>query len=101
MYEHERSLVEQYRNEPFALIGVNSDDSLQRVKQAIKKNELNWRSFYDGSGGPIAKSWNIRGWPSIFLIDHTGKIRYTRDQLGGDRLDKAIAELVAEAKSAQ
>ena len=31
MYPHERSLVKRLENEPFALIGVNSDTDLERL----------------------------------------------------------------------
>ena len=36
MYPHERSLVKKYAQSPFALIGVNSDRTLERVKKAIE-----------------------------------------------------------------
>ena len=38
MYPHERSLVIEMKDKPFALIGVNSD-SLERAKKAVKENE--------------------------------------------------------------
>lgn len=97
MYGYERSLVAKHADEPFALIGVNSDDSLETVRRAIKRNELNWRSFYDGKSGPIARSWAIRGWPSIFLIDHAGKVRYTKVREKSE-LDEAIDKLLVEAR---
>ncbi|MFT7537813.1 MAG: hypothetical protein ACI85K_003774, partial [Hyphomicrobiaceae bacterium] len=54
MYPHERSLVEEMKDKPFALIGVNSDSSVEKAKAAIAKNSLNWRSFQNkGNGGEI------------------------------------------------
>lgn len=96
MYGHERSLVENMNGRPFVLLGVNSDKKKSRVETAMKKNNLNWRSFWDGSKGPIAKSFKIRGWPTIFLIDHRGVIQ--AKNLRGSKLDIALAKLVARAE---
>ena len=37
MYPHERTLVEEMSGRPFALLGVNNDGKISRVKDAIKK----------------------------------------------------------------
>ena len=76
MYDHERSLVDSLSGRPFVLLGVNNDSKIATVKEAIKKNNLNWRSWYDGKGGPIVKDFAISGFPTIMLIDHEGVIRY-------------------------
>lgn len=98
MYPHERTLVNEMRGRPFALLGVNNDGKISRVKEAIKKNNINWRSWYDGKGGPIVKEFGIRSFPTIFLVDHTGVIRYKN--LRGPKLDEALQLLVAEAEGA-
>ncbi len=99
MYPHERSLVETYANRPFSIVGINSDDreTLQKVEG---DGTILWRSFWDGgdTSGPIASAWNIRGWPTIYVIDHEGVIRYK--DVRGDDLDAALEELVAEAEAA-
>ena len=105
MYPHERSLVEKLKDEPFAIIGVNSDEDLGKLAEAVKKENITWRSFWNGplgTSGPISTQWNIRGWPTLFLIDAKGVIRH--QWLGSPEtevLDKAIDELLAEAKAAK
>ena len=76
MYPHERSLVEKYQDRPFVILGVNSDASRELVKAVSEKEKLTWRSFWDGGStdGPIARRWNVTGWPTLYLIDHTGTI---------------------------
>jgi peroxiredoxin len=99
MYPHERSLVKRLEDKPFVLVGVNSDDSRDAAKQAVAREGLTWRSFYDESaGGPIATAWGIRGWPSIFVIDAKGVIRY-KDVRGKD-LDRAVDRLLKEMGAA-
>ena len=95
MYPHERSLVKRLEGKPFALIGINSDPK-ERLRQTIKKENMTWRSWWDGgsTSGPIAKAWNVEGWPTIYVLDHKGVIRY-RD-VREKELDKAVDELLAE-----
>ena len=101
MYPHERLLVKQYQNRPFALIGVNSDRDREALEQVLREKNLNWRSFWDegSANGPISTAWNIGVWPTIYLIDHEGVIRYRN--VRGDDLDSAIEELVEKAEAAQ
>ena len=98
MYPHERSLVKRLENEPFVLIGVNSDSDREALKKVMEKEQITWRSFWDGgsTSGPIATRWNVSGWPTIYVIDAEGKIRY-RD-VREEALDKAVDELLAEIK---
>ena len=98
MYPHERSLVERLKDEPFTIIGVNSDKK-ERALTAIKDNNLTWRSFWagpEGTRGPIPSAWNVTGWPTIFVIDAQGVIRF-RD-VRGEAMDQAVDALLAEMK---
>ena len=101
MYPHERSLVKDLANEPFAIIGVNSDRDREALKKTIAEKNLTWRSFWDGgsTNGPIATKWNIKGLPTTYVIDHKGVIRYKN--VRGDQLDTAIHTLLAEMKAEQ
>ena len=73
-----------------------------QLKKVLKKEEITWRSFWigeQGTGGPISTDWNVRGWPTLYIIDHKGVIRHKYLGSPGDEvLDKAIEKLVAEAE---
>ena len=98
MYPHERSLVKQYADDPFVLLGVNSDSDREELKKILVEKDLTWRSWWNKSTEvPISEQWNVSGWPTIYLIDDLGRIRHKN--MRGEALDKAIAELVAEAKA--
>lgn len=71
----EKELVERYQGRPFVLIGVNGDRQLAAAQQAVSKNQIPWRSFWAGPDGALAEAWNVRSWPTVYLIDHTGIIR--------------------------
>jgi len=103
MYPHERSLVESLKDEPFVLIGVNSDPDREFARKAVADEGLTWRSFWngpEGPDGPIALTWNVASWPTLFLLDAEGRVR--RRWLGPPRsneeVDQAIHELLAERK---
>ena len=98
MYPHERSLVKKFANKPFALIGVNSDRDLEALRPVLKKENITWRSFWNGPKGPpgpIATRWNVTGWPTIYLIDHEGVIRCK-----GHHIDDALLDELVEAAAA-
>jgi hypothetical protein len=100
MYPHERSLVKRLAGEPFALIGVNSDKDKEKLFQRMEEESITWRSFWngpDGTRGPISAKWNVTGWPTIYVIDHKGVIRFKN--VRGEEMDKAVDELLAEAKA--
>ncbi len=79
MYPHERSLVDEMKNRPFALIGVNSDDNLAKIQKIVKEKNINWRSFQnqpEGAKEAISSEWAVSGWPTVVVIDADMKIVY-------------------------
>ena len=105
MWPHERSLVKQLADKPFAVIGVNiSEPNTAALRKLVEKENLTWRSFSDpptSAGlGAIAKKWNLAGTPTIYLIDHKGVIRHK--WVGGARanlIDNAVEELIKEVEA--
>jgi len=99
MLPHEKTLVERLKNEPFALLGINSDGDAETVQKILARESITWRQAIDeDTSGPLATSWNVHGWPTIYVIDAQGVIRY-RD-VRDDDMEKAVVGLVAECKQA-
>ena len=100
MFPHERSLVKKMEGKPFALVGVNSDSKKDDLKKVLEKEHITWRSFWNGgTQGPISTAWNIRGWPTLYILDSKGTIRHKHLGPPGDAvLDKEIEKLVQEAE---
>jgi hypothetical protein len=99
MYAHERSLVKRLEDKPFALIGVNSDVDKGELKKVMEKEHITWRSFWngpDGPSGPISTKWNVRGWPTIYVVDAKGVIRFK--DVRGEAMDRAVDQLLKEAE---
>ena len=98
MYGHERSLVKRLEKSPFALIGVNSDRDKEVLKKAMEKENITWRSFWNGGStqGPISKAWHVQSWPTIYVLDAQGIIRYRN--VRGEAMDRAVDELLKEVE---
>ena len=101
MYPHERSLVKRLKDKPFALVGVNSDDDREALKKVVEKESLTWPSFFDGGdAGPIARQWNVQSWPTIYVLDQKGVIRFKnkRDKALDAAVDQLLGEMEAESR---
>lgn len=99
MLPHERSLVKKLEGRPFAIVGVNSDKP-ERLKELVADGTTTWRNFTNEQEfGKISTAWGVRGWPTLYLIDHNGVIKHKG--LRGDAMEKAIMEMVAEAEKGQ
>lgn len=116
MVPHERALYRRFAGKPFTIVGVNGDmmpdekfkvttadgkviDNSAAVHAAIEKNGMEWKSFRNGSFG-VASDWNVRSWPTIYLIDHRGIIRGKwKGEPTEKELDAAVEKLVKAAES--
>jgi AhpC/TSA family len=95
MYPHERSLVKRLETKPFALLGINSDPDKDKLKKAMEEEKITWRSWWDKTTrGPIATEWNVHSWPTIYVLDAKGVIRYKG--VRGEAMDKAADALLME-----
>lgn len=98
MIPHERSLVEKYKDRPFAILGVNTDSSKDDYAKKAAEQKVTWRSAWTGStDNALSRQFKVRGYPTVLLVDGSGKIR--EKWLGAPppkALEKAIDELLAE-----
>lgn len=89
-----RSLVEKYKDEDFAVVGVNSDRERWIPEYLIEKGKVTWRSFQDAASAPkISTQWQIDRWPTFMLIDKRGVI--TRINAEHTLLTKEIERILA------
>jgi thiol-disulfide isomerase/thioredoxin len=83
---HALALLKQYEGKPFAIVGVNCDKDRDTARKAVAKAGITWRSFQSFSerenvGGPIGRKWNVTEWPTLYLLDGDGVIRFKGQQL--------------------
>jgi hypothetical protein len=98
LYAYERSLVEKYQDRAFVLLGVNTDVDRDAARQVVARRRLNWRSWWAGGpDGAIPSRWRINSFPSLFIIDGHGVVRYEHIQPGPE-LERAIESLLRELR---
>ena len=98
MLPHERDMVARLKDKPFTLLGINSDKSRSALNKILKDENITWPNIYGGptSDNAIARQWNVTGWPTIYILDHEGRIAH-RD-LRDEDMEKAVNELLAKVK---
>jgi peroxiredoxin len=72
-----RTMVENYRDKPFALLGVSVDDDVKELVALADKGENTWPIWWDGENaqGPLAEQWVVRSMPTFYVLDPKGVIR--------------------------
>jgi thiol-disulfide isomerase/thioredoxin len=99
MYPNERDMVVKMKDRPFAILGVHCENQ-SVLDELDKKKTVTWRCWADGSPGPIAANWNVEAFPTLYLLDHQGIVRWQSNGAPDEaELAKMIEELVAEAEA--
>lgn len=74
----------------------NYERDVERVKQALIDQDIPWAVAIDNDRRTW-RAYNNRYWPTIYLIDKQGDIRYVKIGEGGyDRTERIIQALLAE-----
>ena len=99
MIPHERELVKRLEKAPFVMLGVNSDKDQEKLKEFMEKENMTWRHFWNGggTGGPISTAWRVTGWPTIYVLDQNGVIRFR--EVRGHDMDHAVDTLLKEMET--
>ena len=93
MIPHEREMVAKLKDKPFALISISGDNDKETLTNFLEKEKMPWIHWFADRKG-ILKDWNIRYFPTMYIIDHKGVIR--AKDLRGEALEKKVEELLAE-----
>ncbi len=99
---HVRTLSERFKDAPFAVLGVNTDEDRQRFLEQCKARNIAWRNaFTGGKDNAISRKYRVRGYPTVLVIDHQGVVR--KRYLGAApqrEVEREIEELLEVARAA-
>lgn len=70
-------LEEKYKNKDFKLVAINANDTKDIVQKFAKNNQAKFQILYGGKAS--AESYGADGFPTVVLIDKTGKVIYSGD----------------------
>jgi thiol-disulfide isomerase/thioredoxin len=96
MIPHERQMVERLKDKPFALVSISADEKKETLTNFLAKEKMPWTHWWNGSEGGVIEDWDVRYFPTIYVIDAKGVIRHK--DLSGEELEKAVNALIEEAK---
>jgi thiol-disulfide isomerase/thioredoxin len=101
VYPRQKELAKRFEGKPFALVGINSDENKDELKKNLQKRGVTWRYWWDGGSrtGPIATAWNIQNWPTIYVLDQKGVIRYRGHEELAEKLEQLVGGLLKEGSS--
>ncbi|HEX5269844.1 MAG TPA: TlpA disulfide reductase family protein, partial [Gemmataceae bacterium] len=94
MIPHEREMVQKLKDKPFALVSISADDDKQTLKEFLADNNMPWSHWWSGSEGGPVEEWNVKYFPTIYVIDAKGVIRHK--DLRGKELEEAVNDLLKE-----
>ena len=103
----ERALTERMKGKPFTVVGVDGDAILPDARRAVANEKMTWPSFWNGRGGPhgpISSAWNVSGWPTVYVLDANGIIRFKFEAYGdpaSNMLNGSVDELMKDLQSRQ
>ncbi|MCI0701096.1 MAG: TlpA family protein disulfide reductase [Planctomycetia bacterium] len=100
MIPHERALMKKMAGKPFTIISVSVDEKKETLEKFIAKEPMPWVHWWDkGEQNPVLTKYRVQSFPTLYLIDHTGVIRYKWLEAPEDTdLDKAVESLVKYAE---
>jgi thiol-disulfide isomerase/thioredoxin len=94
-----KEVAARYAGKGVVFLGVMSEDKAATARTAVVQEKVPWRNWLDlrdeTDVGPIVKSWGVSGFPSVYVLDGGGKIRFTH-VLEENELERALDALLAE-----
>ena len=94
MIPHERKMVEELKGQPFELISISGDEKLDTLTNFLKTESMPWTHWWNGNQGGLMDDWSIKYFPTIYVIDKKGVIRFK--DVREEELTKAVKSLLAE-----
>jgi thiol-disulfide isomerase/thioredoxin len=103
MIPHERELVKKLKDKPFVLVSVSADNKKEDLQKFLETQEMPWTHWWDnGPQSAVLKTYRVKAFPTLYLIDHTGVIRHKWvGNPGNEKIDAAVEELVKAADKAK
>ena len=94
-------LYEKYKDQGFQIVTIDGLNMTEEALKFIEENELTFTFLETGEGeeNVVRNVFGVRSYPSTFIIDSEGKVRYFH--LGfspGDeeKIEKEIVSLLSE-----
>lgn len=84
--------AKEFKDQKVVVLGVNTDIPTE-ARKAMEDYKVSFRNWADGAtSGPITTLFNLRGFPTFYLVSPEGKIVLKNTHLGAIRAELAKAQ---------
>lgn len=95
-----KKVQQALKNEPFEIVSVcvdrNNPNTLHVWKKIIEKNDANWVQLFDAEGMATVQKYQIKYFPTIFLIGPDGRILDTGNHIRGENTLNVIKSFMKD-----
>lgn len=99
---HVVSIYNEFKDQGLEVVGVSldSENAQDRLRETMDKLGMTWPQIYEGTGTNTQPAIvnNVYGIPMTFVLDRSGKARYS--DLRGEALREKVRELLEEKRPA-
>jgi tetratricopeptide (TPR) repeat protein len=89
------NLRKKYRDRPFQIVGVSSDDDEQRCRSFIASKHMDWPEFLD-SANLLRQAFDVNSYPTFIVVDRDGVISYNQSGWSPD-MQAEMEEVINKA----
>jgi thiol-disulfide isomerase/thioredoxin len=101
MIPHEKEMAKRLEGQPFVLLGVSGDNELADLKSYMNQKSISWPNVFDGPRGALAGAWRIEGYPTVYIVDAKGVIRFKQVGYGPGamgKIDNAVDKMLKDMR---
>ncbi len=88
-----KELHEKYASEGLVLMGIHTTNGANEMPEYIAEQRITWPQAVDVEKTTVS-AWKVPHYPSLYVIDRWGKIRYANPYRGD--VERAIVQLLQE-----
>jgi len=90
-----KRVYRKHHDEGFDIVSISLDTNRGQFERFVRSRGMTWHHIMQGGGWntPLAKKYNVRSIPQMYLLDHEGKVISTSAR--GSRLESLVADAVA------
>ena len=79
-----KEIRKKYPPGKLVIVGISQDRDKRKWQEAIKEQGMDWLHYYD-TNADIAHLYGVNWFPTLVLIDKTGKVAYASDNKKEDK----------------
>jgi thiol-disulfide isomerase/thioredoxin len=90
---HVKAAYDKFHDRGFEVVGISFDEEKEALETVVRTQQIPWPQYFNASGEDheIGNTFNITHYPSMWLVDKEGVIRYIS---AGQNLEQKITSLL-------